>query len=539
MPRPTRQATPDANAKSQSKQARGVLNRADCTPSVEDVSTPGISNRARRRTQKEVHGSVRTRPTSERLQNSEKTLARTPLGVLASPFKVPRRVQERGGKHLSDEDRVAFAKLAHLSTKLGVMSMAELCRRWGMTTTHGYRVLARYRQEESVAVRPRSGRPRVLDDEDMSTLERIADTTGGYVTWEGFAEKFNEETGKNVCAKTVYNSCKEAGWRTVCERFVPCLSANDVERRLKWAREHLNYSWIGAENCPYKHLKKGMRVGWVDIDEKWFEMRTRRMLKMPKDKKRPRCAVQSRKYVKKVMGLSAVGRPCGNFDGRIGMYRVARDKIALRKSKNHNRGDVYKEDCEMDGDLFHEIVTEKLLPDIHEKMIDFDVVYVQLDGARPHVSRWQHLQHAGAERRQIKGQKAPHVKFVLQPANSPDTNLNDLCFFRSLAREVQGHEREFKHDYRGLEEFWACLEKTFHRYHTRDTLERCWDVKTAVNTCILEANGTNDYMLPHGFRDIPRISAPLSCDSDYDEDPVARVLEYEGLHPSLPSSLPR
>ena len=92
------------------------------------------------------------------------------------------------------------------------------------------------------------------------------------------------------------------------------------------------------------------------------------------------------------------------------MYRVACDKIALRKSKNHNRGDVYKEDCEMDGDLFHEIVTEKLLPDIHEKMIDFDVVYVQLDGARPHVSRWQHLQHAGAERRQIKGQKAPRVR---------------------------------------------------------------------------------------------------------------------------------
>ena len=117
------------------------------------------------------------------------------------------------------------------------------------------------------------------------------------------------------------------------------------------------------------------------------------------------------------------------------------------------------------------------------------------------------------------------------------TNLNDLCFFRSLAREVQGHEREFKHDYRGLEEFWAFLEKACHRYHTRDT--RCWDVKTAVNTCILEANGTNDYMLPHRFRDVRRISAPLSCDSDDKEDPLARVLEYEDLHPSLPSSLTR
>ena len=115
---------------------------------------------------------------------------------------------------MSDEDRVAFAKLAHLSDNMGVMSMTELCRRWGISTTHGYRVLARYKVEESVTARPRSGRPRVLDDEDLNTLARIADSTGGYVTWEGFAEKFNKETGKNVCAKTVYNSCKEAGWRT-------------------------------------------------------------------------------------------------------------------------------------------------------------------------------------------------------------------------------------------------------------------------------------------------------------------------------------
>ena len=34
---------------------------------------------------------------------------------------------------------------------------------------------------------------------------------GGYVTWEGFAEKFNEETVKNACAQAVYDCCKEAG----------------------------------------------------------------------------------------------------------------------------------------------------------------------------------------------------------------------------------------------------------------------------------------------------------------------------------------
>ena len=85
----------------------------------------------------------------------------------------------------------------------------------------------------------------------------------------------------------------------------------------------------------------------------------------------------------------------------------------MRGSKYHKRGDVYKVDCEMNADLFYKIVTEELLPDIHEKMVDFDLVYVQMDEVRLHVRRWDDLQEAGAERRQIGGKQAPRVKFVL------------------------------------------------------------------------------------------------------------------------------
>jgi len=90
-----------------------------------------------------------------------------------------------------------------------------------------------------------------------------------------------------------------------------------------------------------------------------------------------------------------------------------------------------------------------------------------------------------------------------------------------------------------LEEFWAFLQRDFHDFHSRETLERCWDVETAVNACILEAIGKNDYKLPHGFKDVQAISAPIACDSEAEEDPVARILDYEGIHPALPSSLSR
>ena len=46
---------------------------------------------------------------------------------------------------------------------------------------------------------------------------------------------------------------------------------------------------------------------------------------------------------------------------------------------------MYDEDCEVDGDMFYEIVTKRLIPDIYEKMADFDVVFVQMDNVRPHV----------------------------------------------------------------------------------------------------------------------------------------------------------
>ena len=57
------------------------------------------------------------------------------------------------------------------------------------------------------------------------------------------------------------------------------------------------------------------------------------------------------------MGLSAVARPCGDFDGRIGLYRVAHDRFALRDNKYHKRRDVYKVDCEMEADLFYNFFT--------------------------------------------------------------------------------------------------------------------------------------------------------------------------------------
>ena len=103
-------------------------------------------------------------------------------------------------------------------------------------------------------------------------------------------------------------------------------------------------------------------------------------------------------------------------------------------------GEWYEVDCEVKGEMFRRMVQTQLTPDIQRKLLRCDRVYVQMDGARAHVKFWEDLKELGARRRQIDGQKTPVIRFVRQPANSPDTNVLNLCFFRSLVKLVSFFE---------------------------------------------------------------------------------------------------
>jgi len=87
MRRPTRLGMSDACAESRRERPLRELNRGTEAPGVEDVSTPAISNRARRRTQMEVHGSVRTRPSSARITMASKTPSVMSSNALPSPCR--------------------------------------------------------------------------------------------------------------------------------------------------------------------------------------------------------------------------------------------------------------------------------------------------------------------------------------------------------------------------------------------------------------------------------------------------------------------
>ena len=422
--------------------------------------------------------------------------------------------------------------------------MKELARAWKISPQSLYDIINRQRLTGSAAALPRSGRPSVLTDADETVLAELSEELDGDYTWKEITERFNEKRGQEVGTMTVFRFCKSRGWREVCDKYVPCLTSADVTARREWAEQHVNYAWIGCENLRHDNLRDDWKkIAWIDIDEKWFYMRTRKKKKYHDGQKRTKTAIKSKRFIDKVMGLCAVGRPQGDFDGIIGIYRCSEKRQAERNSKFHVRGEWYEVDCEVNGEMFRRMVQTKLIPDIQRKLLGYDCVYVQMDGARAHVKFWDELNELGARRRQIDGQKTPIIRFVRQPANSPDTNVLDLCFFRSLAKLVSKKEKNFKQGYEGKEAFWKHVVQTFHDYHAERTMDKCWRTKSAVVQSILDANGTNDYELPHGYDEWKPIVQEL-CDMTSDDDePLARTLSYEDaqgvLRCSLPHSLPR
>ena len=135
----------------------------------------------------------------------------------------------------------------------------------------------------------------------------------------------------------------------------------------------------------------------------------------------------------------------------------------------------------------------------------------------------------------MHGQKTPIIRFVKQPANSPDTNVLDLCFFRSLGKLVSKDERKFKQGYRGKEAFWKRVVQAFHNYHDKKTMDRCWRMKSVIKS-ILDANGWNDYELPHGYDECKPTVQDINDSSSDDDEPLARTLSYEDAQGVPPCS---
>jgi hypothetical protein len=170
-----------ARAKSQRERPLRVLNQGTGAPGVGDVSTPSKSNRARRRTQEEVHGAVRTRPASESLTTALKTPRVMNFHALPSPCRPALATVERGSQQLADEERTQLGTAACFERHSGTVSIKDLARVWKISSQAVYNIINRQRSTGSAAALPRSGRPNMIDA-DETVLARLSEELDGNYT---------------------------------------------------------------------------------------------------------------------------------------------------------------------------------------------------------------------------------------------------------------------------------------------------------------------------------------------------------------------
>ena len=443
----------------------------------DEPEEPRTAPRRPRRKRSEVHGTVPTR-SSVRLTSSAapapgfmSNIARDERGhaVMVRTDKSDLSVDERYHVVAAVKDgKAAGKKIADVLKELGV----------------GKNQYARYvKQLKEVGhlqsfKKGRVGAKRKVTGDLYEKFREINRKHRGDKTYRELAVLLERHTGVKVHHTTLGRAAKRSGWRLCAKYFSPHLSPELRAERKAWAEQHVDDDW-------HAH---------VDIDEKWFYTLTRKR----KRKVDPEWAEEGgpgrtpipylKSHIPKVMFLSAIGRPnaAHKFDGRLGIWRCSVPDVTKRKSKNRPAGVPIERDVVITAEFFENQMRTQVVPACLQKMRWAKQITIQMDNARPHIGGGL-LDKLNAWGATLK----PKVAFIMQPSNSPDVNLNDLCFFSSLASAVSKTLTPNK------EVLAQVVEKTYRSWHTAKRLDKLWRLKSAVLREIIKAEGGNQYAMPH------------------------------------------
>lgn len=350
----------------------------------------------------------------------------------------------------------------------------------------------------------------------------------GALSFKRLAGKLSEE-GISVTEKTVRKWCKELGMIKRRRYIKPKLTLTHRINRLSFV--------LGKLTRSKKKFSNLQNV--VHSDEKWFFlMRDGEVCRVFPDENgeykmpaSPKVYHKSRMPKVMVLAVCARPRPEYGFDGRIGLWSFTLERPAKRS--NVRTGTVVGqtmvlEDVRVDSVAYRDKVIKKggVFEAMRQKMWWFhrDARYklqngkrvpcgdyvgakwhfakrggtrcpeagtaleYQHDGARPHTSKEN--TRAFACHSKMRGFK---IEVVVQPAQSPDLNVDDLAFFRSLQSDVSLVAKETRRDL--LEAVHQCWEE-----YPAEKMESVWRCLFASYHGVLESGGGNEYQRHRGSR---------------------------------------
>ncbi|XP_057785999.1 uncharacterized protein LOC131003512 [Salvia miltiorrhiza] len=175
------------------------------------------------------------------------------------------------------------------------------------------------------------------------------------------------------------------------------------------------------------------------------------------------------------------------FDGKIGIFPYTEMVAAKRSSKNRVAGTLEQKSIEsITKDVVREGFIKQLVPAIKAKWPSFysKDIFIQQDNARPHI------RNDDLEFREVASSDGFNINIIHQPPNSPDTNINDLGWFRAI-QSLQQETACFNVD--------DLVKAVVSSFEELDPMTlNC--VFLSLQGCMLETlkvKGQNCYKLPH------------------------------------------
>ena len=324
----------------------------------------------------------------------------------------------------------------------------------------------------------------------------------------------------NLPPTTVFRYLDNLGAMMRKRWIKPLLTVEHRMKRICWALHELEGD--GAQ------ARFGAQYDTVHVDEAWFwQMSNGAWYRSIPDENGECPVLKSRRtrhksHIPKVMFLAANARPNADygFDGKICLLQIQEEKTAQRNSKKRKAGDKYLVNVSVDASIYRRLMagdglakSELMANDkcvfehVREKMWWFKqgarykvsngvrvratsggtlcpeagkTLWIQQDGARPHTAAeaWLATQSK---------QGGFNLQVTTQPAQSPDLNVNDLGFFRSLKCAAANITEAFDMDEMigSIRQAWEEMEP--------DKLDRMFQTLINNYRLALKHDGDNDF----------------------------------------------
>ncbi|XP_057548213.1 uncharacterized protein LOC130826661 [Amaranthus tricolor] len=229
------------------------------------------------------------------------------------------------------------------------------------------------------------------------------------------------------------------------------------------------------------------------IENLFYIKRTQQTFYLTPDEIEPHREIQSKRFVPKIMFMCAISRPIFSsegetiFDDKIDIFPFIHEVAAQRSSKHRKRGEPKTKPIQSITKVHtSDMIVHKILPAIRSKWPPHlsKTIFIQQDNAKPHIL------NDDVVFREVATLDGFSFHLVQQSPNSPDMNVLDLGFFRSI-QSLQHQKSAYN-----FAQLVNAVSATSNNLHP-NALKYVWITLQACKVEVIKKLGGIDYDIPH------------------------------------------